>query len=254
MISAPWPAAAAASAPLTAPMPPIGTSQSPVPPPSRWYRKQTFCSSDGSSARANVPISASVAITPRTRSLRDGFGDRVPDRPADHRLPRLLCARIAAGEDVFERVVSGLQRCGHRRPQPRGDDPGAPVELGERLGIACRADGGERRFRPDQQAGLSAGRRIGRVRRIAAPRQPHPHTEIVDDAPRQQAHQIRVAGQPSVDAVEGVRRHRRAADVVESLEYPHPAPGTGQVGGGNQRIVPAADDDDVGPRIGDQPR
>ena len=28
-----------------------------------------FCSSDGSSTRANVPISASVAITPRTRSL-----------------------------------------------------------------------------------------------------------------------------------------------------------------------------------------
>ena len=184
----------------------------------------------------------------------DGFGDRVPDRPADHGLPRLLCTGITAGEDMLERVVAGLQRCRHRRPQPRGDDPGATVELGERLGIAGRTDGVERRFRPDQQAGLSAGRRIRCVRRIPASRQPHPHTEIVDDAPRQEAHQIRVAGQPSVDAVEGVRRHRRAANVVESLQHPHPTPGTGQIGGGNQSVVPAADNDYVGSRIGDQPR
>ena len=93
----------------------------------------------------------------------DGFGDRVTDRAADHRLPGLLCAGITAGEDMVERVVSGLQRCGHRGPQPRSDDPGAAVELGERLGIACRADGGERRFRADQQAGLPAGVRIGRI-------------------------------------------------------------------------------------------
>ena len=53
---------------MTAPIPPIGTSHSPVPPPIRWYRKHTFWASAGSSVRANVPISASVAMTPRTRS------------------------------------------------------------------------------------------------------------------------------------------------------------------------------------------
>ncbi len=99
-----------------------------------------------------------------------------------------------------------------------------------------------------------AGRGIGRVRRVAAARQPHPGTEVVDDAPRQQADQIRVARQPRVDSVEGMRGHRRAADVVEPLEHLHPAAGAGQVGGGDQAVVPAADDDDVGLAVTGQPR
>ena len=104
MISAPWPVAAAASAPLTAPMPPIGTSQSPVPPPSRWYRKQTFCVSDGSSARANVPINASVAITPRTRSLDTASVIACRDGLVDHEPPRGVVAHMPA------RLVAGAQR------------------------------------------------------------------------------------------------------------------------------------------------
>lgn len=66
--SAPARRAEAASASVTAPMPPTGTSQSPVLPPITWYRKQRFCRSDGSCAEAKVPIRPSVSTTPRTRS------------------------------------------------------------------------------------------------------------------------------------------------------------------------------------------
>ncbi len=80
---------------------------------------------------------------------------------------------------------------------------------------------------------------------MAAPGQPNPGAEIVEDAPRQQADQVRVARQPGVDTVEGVGRNRGAADVVETFEQPHPAARPRQVGGGDQPVVAAADDDDV---------
>jgi len=35
--------------------------------------------------------------------------------------------------------------------------------------------------------------------------------------------------------------------MVEPLEHLHPASGTGQVRGGDQAVVPAADNDDIGP-------
>ena len=44
-----------------------------------------------------------------------------------------------------------------------------------------------------------------------------------------------------------MRGHRCTPDVVQPLEHLHPASGSGQVGGGYQAVVPAADDDDVGP-------
>ena len=67
-IVAPARRAAISSSPETWPMPPTGTSQSPVPPPITWYSRQRFCSRPGSASEAKVPMSASVAITPRTRS------------------------------------------------------------------------------------------------------------------------------------------------------------------------------------------
>jgi hypothetical protein len=42
-----------------------------------------------------------------------------------------------------------------------------------------------------------------------------------------------------------VRGHRGTSDVVQPLEHLNPAPGAGQIGGGHQPVVPAADDDDV---------
>ena len=43
-----------------------------------------------------------------------------------------------------------------------------------------------------------------------------------------------------------MRGYRGASDVVEPLEHLHPASGTGQVRGGDQAVVPAADNDNVG--------
>jgi hypothetical protein len=42
-----------------------------------------------------------------------------------------------------------------------------------------------------------------------------------------------------------MRGHRGTADVIEALEQLDPAPGAGEVRGGYQAVVPAADDDDV---------
>ena len=44
-----------------------------------------------------------------------------------------------------------------------------------------------------------------------------------------------------------MRGYRGASDMVEPLEHLHPASGTGQVGGGDQAVVPAADNNDIGP-------
>ena len=172
----------------------------------------------------------------------DRVGDRMPDRLVDHEPPRGVVAHVPA------RAASSraAQRLGQRRPQPGGDDRGSdgrtPRSPPRRL---------QRRRRRMSTAARSAGRcgprstdRACTTNSGGAPAAPG--TQLVDDAPRQQADQIRVARQPSVDSVEGVRGHRGAADVVQPLEHLHPASGTGQVGGGDQAVVPAADDDDVG--------
>jgi hypothetical protein len=44
-----------------------------------------------------------------------------------------------------------------------------------------------------------------------------------------------------------MRGYRGASDVVEPLEHLRPASGPGQVRGGDQAVVPAADNDDIGP-------
>ena len=49
-------------------MPPAGTRHSPVPSPIRWYRKHRLASKDSERSDVCVPISASVATTPRTTS------------------------------------------------------------------------------------------------------------------------------------------------------------------------------------------
>ena len=41
-------------------------------------------------------------------------------------------------------------------------------------------------------------------------------------------------------------RHRRAADDMPALEHGDLQPGRGEIGGADQPVMPAADDDDVG--------
>ncbi len=110
--------------------------------------------------------------------------NRLRDGLIDHEPPRGVVA------DVSARLVARAQRLHQRRPQPRGDDAAATVELGEPRLVARSANRPERRVRSDQQARAAARRRIGRVRRVAAAHQPHPGTQVVDDAAWQQADQI----------------------------------------------------------------
>ena len=187
-----------------------------------------------------MPINASVAITPRTRSLDTASVIACADRLVDHRSATRRRRPHACAPS--SRVHSGCSSVGHSRDVTHA---AASVELVEARLVTAGADRAERRRRSDQQPGPAAGRGVGRVRRVAAPHQPHPGAEVVDDAPGQQAHQIRVARQPRVDAVERVRRHRRTADVVEPLQHLHPPARAGQVCGSHQPVVPAADDDDV---------
>ena len=57
-----------------------------------------------------------------------------------------------------------------------------------------------------------------------------------------------------VDTVEGLCRHRGAADVAQPLQQPDPQARAGQVAGRDQAVVPAANDDDIDgveiPRVG----
>jgi hypothetical protein len=118
------------------------------------------------------------------------LGDGVSDRAPDHRMPRRIGVGITSGQHIAARFVAGAQRVGQRRPQPGGDDAAATVELGEPRLVVGGPDRRERRVWPDQQARAPRRRRIGRVRRVAAAHQPHPDTQFVDDAARQQADQI----------------------------------------------------------------
>ena len=164
----------------------------------------------------------------------------------------------SATRRCVSRVRSGSVIVGHSRdvtvPAPTVELARTPASSAA-APTAAKVESG-----PISRPGPPAVGRVRRVGRIPPPRQPDPHAEIVDDAARQQADQIGVARQPCVDAVEGVRRHRGAADVVETLQHLHAPARPGQVGRGHQTVVPAADDDDVSARHrctmspADQPR
>ena len=71
--------------------------------------------------------------------------------------------------------------------------------------------------------------------------------ELIDDLPRQQAHEVRVARDTRVDPVERALGDRGAAQRTPALEHQAFAPGFRQVRGGRQPVVAAADDDGVVP-------
>ena len=154
---APASRAARSSSPDTAPIPPTGTSQSPVPPPIRWYRKQMFCCRSSSPARAKVPIRASVSTTPRTRSCWSSLA---------------MCPRWAVRSwrptasapgpgPRGPRLGAGRQRRGHGGPEGLGESAAAGVELGKGLEFAVG--------RPDRGKGRRGGRGIPVSTSRAAP-------------------------------------------------------------------------------------
>ena len=220
------------SAPVTAPIPPTGTSQSPVPLPITWYRKQRFWRRSASCAPANVPISASVRHDPALEVVGEVPLQALAQRPLDQRVPG--------------RVV------GHPRPQAaaeisgsvkRGEDraPGAGARaraLQASLGARSRSRRSAAGVRTAARVPARGPRRVGgqppRRRNLAA--------RARRDRPREQADEVRVARQPRVDAGPRALGHGRAADVVAALEHEHRAPRAGQVRGRDQAVVAAADD------------
>jgi hypothetical protein len=119
------------------------------------------------------------------------------------------------------------------------------------VGVALRAHTREcgdgclvARLSVDEQSALRVAR-VGRVRRVPPAHEAHVETEVVDDALREQAHEIGVPGESRVDALEGLRRDRGPAEVVVALEQEHGETGAGEVGGGGEAVVSAADDHDV---------
>ncbi len=196
---------------------------------------------------------------PADQIAADRLGDGQPDRLLDQRRPRRRGVGAAGLQHLPAGVLAAAQRFGQRRPQRFGHRPATPVEVGETTLVAGGAHRRERRSRrsggrsigvgTDQQSGAATVARVRRVGGIAAPGQPDRSAEILDDAGRQQAHQIGVSGQPGIDPVERPRRHRRPAHLVESFQHPDPKTGPGQIAGRHQSVVPAADDDDI-QRIG----
>ncbi len=108
--------AASARASVRAPMPPTGTSQSPVPPPMTWYRKQRFWSRVGSWASAKVPMRASVRTTPRTRSSAK-VRSRVAPRGSSKSIRQVSASSTRARSSA--RVGSGSVRVGKIRRAAR---------------------------------------------------------------------------------------------------------------------------------------
>ncbi len=136
-----------------------------------------------------MPISASVAITPRTRSLPHRIDDGLPDRLVDHGPPRGRGIGIAAVQNMAAGLLAGAQRFDQRRPEPFGHQSAAPVERGETALIVGRADRGEcivSAVRPDQQAGAAGRSRVGGIRRKLPPGQPHraPRSSTMRDGSR----------------------------------------------------------------------
>ncbi|CAM5697193.1 hypothetical protein SFUMM280S_08810 [Streptomyces fumanus] len=153
--------------------------------------------------------------------------------------------------DPAAQFLPGGQRFGERREDPPGDLAGHAVEAppGRVLAFAA-GEPGEGLPRPplapaDQQPRRSAAPLDGRVRGDVPGAHPEVQAEVPDDLPGQQADQVGVAGQPGVDAGEGPGGHRRSAGAGQPFQDQDGASGAGQVGGGDQAVVAAADDDGV---------
>jgi hypothetical protein len=168
-----------------------------------------------------------------------------PDRLLEQHPPGLLVVEAAA------QLVAGGQRLREGREDPLGGAAGPAVELppGPVLAVGTGEPGERLPGAPfaaaDEESGGPAVAFCGCVGGDGTGADPEVQRKVPDDLLRQQADQVRVAGQPGVDPGEGAGGHRRAARVVQPLQDQHGAPGPGQIGGGDQAVVAAADDDGV---------
>ena len=176
--------------------------------------------------------------------VREGVGDGLADRLLDEAVPQVVVA------DRGSRLTARQQWLGHGREERAGQASGARGELAPRDRIGLRAEPGEARGHArgilvvDEEAAVrrTGGGRVGAV----APRgEADAQPQVVDDALRQEAHEVAVAAQARVDAGKGLGRDRRATENVEPLEHEHVEARLGKVGGRREAVVPAADDDHV---------
>ena len=248
--SAPAARAAASSSAVTAPMPPMGTSQWPLPLPITWYRKQRFWRRSASCAPAKVPMSASVSAIPRSVSSPRQSSMSSPmgrSTSAAHAASSPTSARRSAAERSGSVIVGHSARAARAHVAYRRSQPS--IAAGVAGGGPERGRGALAVLGVDQHP----ARRVGGQRcvgRDPPPAEPDLEAQLVDDPLRQQAHEVGVARQARVDAGPRALGHGRPADVVAALEDQHRAPGARQVGGGDQAVVPAADDHGVVSRVG----
>lgn len=168
----------------------------------------------------------------------DGRADRLLEQDP----PRLLVV------DTPAQVVAGGQGLGERREHPFGDAARHRVEPLPRLVLAARARQPRERLAgaalsaADEQAGGVTVAFDGGVRRDRAAADAEVEVQVPHDLPGQQADQVGVPRQPGVDPGEGPGGHGGSAGVVQPFQHQHGTPGAGQVGGGDQAVVAAADD------------
>ena len=170
-----------------------------------------------------------MSTTPRSRSS----GKRSASvSPSGRSISASQAASSATSARSCSREGSGPVRVGNTRAA----DP-----LGHRVEVA---PGRVRRARRRATSSPLAvrPRRVGGDR---APAQLHAEPELGGHRARQQRDEVGVARQARVDPRPRPLGDRRAADVLAPLEHEHRAPGAGEIGGGDQRVVAAADDHGV---------
>ena len=135
------------------------------------------------------------------------------------------------------------QRLRQRREHAPPDARGHRVERAP--GVVRRGVGA------DQQPAAVRARRVGGDR---APAQLDGQPEVARDGRRQQRDEVGVARQARVHAGPRALGDGGAAGVLAPLEHEHGAPGAGEVGGGDEAVVAAADDHGIVARHGGGPR
>ena len=197
---------------MSAPIPPTGTSQSPVPRRSRGRGSSGSGAgprspADGEGADQRVgehhPRDEVVAEAAATASRRSAARTAPPSAPRRRRGAQLL-ARISGSVSVGNTASGDAARHRVKRRQAAWS-------------AADARDGGERRSSPrgrlrrPSRPRRSRAPRVGRVGGDGAPREPQRQPELIDDQLGQQADEIRVAREPRRRRPERSRGDGRAA-------------------------------------------
>lgn len=148
--------------------------------------------------------------------------------------------------DPCAQRVPGGQGFGERREDPLRDASRHAVEALPRLVLPVRS--GERgegvpgAVPADEQSGGAAAAHGRGVRGDGPLAYGEVQTEIADDLPRQQGHEVRVARQAGVDSGEGTGGDGRSPGGGEAFQDQDGLSGAGEVGGGDETVVATAHD------------